>query len=58
MDKTRWRCAQINKFKCRATLLTTGKLVETYYDHNHPPKLENKEYKSLFSRSVAIIKKK
>jgi hypothetical protein len=55
-SRTRWRCAQCNKTKCKAALFTTGKVVRVYYEHNHPRTMENRYFESLFSQNVTIIK--
>nr|CAH7732203.1 unnamed protein product [Callosobruchus chinensis] len=38
-DKTRWRCNAYFKTKCKATLLTYGKVVRMNHQHNHYPML-------------------
>lgn len=53
-NKTRWRCAQINKTKCRAVLFTSGDQVRVFNQHNHLPTVEGKIIKSLCSQLVTI----
>lgn len=35
--RTRWRCSNCNKTKCRAFLNTYGNVVNVIWEHNHPP---------------------
>lgn len=56
-NKTRWRCAYVNKKKCNASLVTTGKQVVMGFDHNHPPLMENQLFESALSQNVTIIKR-
>ncbi|XP_044262661.1 protein tramtrack, beta isoform-like isoform X28 [Tribolium madens] len=58
LSRTRWRCSQCNKTKCRASLFTQGKLVRVVDAHNHPPTMQNKQFESLFSQTVTIVVKK
>ncbi|RZC39655.1 FLYWCH domain containing protein, partial [Asbolus verrucosus] len=51
-SRTRWRCAQCNKTKCKAALFTTGKVVHSYYEHNHAPTMENRSFESLFCQNM------
>ncbi|XP_063907102.1 modifier of mdg4-like isoform X38 [Zophobas morio] len=55
-SRTRWRCVHCNKTRCKAALFTSGKVVRVFYEHNHPPSMENRSFESLFTQSVTIVK--
>lgn len=54
--RTRWRCNGYFKTKCKASLLTYGKVVKVNHLHNHPPLLLNKKLEGCFTQVVTIIK--
>nr|CAI5867288.1 unnamed protein product [Callosobruchus analis] len=55
-DKTRWRCNAYFKTKCKATLLTYGKVVRMNHQHNHYPMLAKGGFDRSYPQRVHIIR--
>ncbi|XP_023014983.1 uncharacterized protein isoform X40 [Leptinotarsa decemlineata] len=55
-NKTRWRCREYFKTRCKSTLLTYGKVVKMYHQHNHQPNLADKDLNTYYKQSVHIIR--
>lgn len=55
-DKTRWRCSLNTRalIRCKARLLSYGRIIESSNIHNHPPMMKLEEYKNLSSHKVTI----
>ncbi|XP_018573609.1 protein tramtrack, beta isoform isoform X28 [Anoplophora glabripennis] len=53
-NRTRWRCTQYFKSKCRASLVTYGRVVKVNQIHNHPPMDPPSD--NLLVQSVTIIR--
>ncbi|RZC39653.1 FLYWCH domain containing protein [Asbolus verrucosus] len=56
--KTRWRCTSYYKTRCKAVLMTYGRVVEVINVHNHNPNSEIHDYSSIFSQNVIIKRRK
>lgn len=52
--RTRWRCTQYFKSKCRASLVTYGRIVKVSHFHNHPP--TNPSEQNLLPQIVTIVR--
>ncbi|CAG9832636.1 unnamed protein product [Diabrotica balteata] len=53
-SRTNWRCSQYPKSKCKASLVTYGKIVKVNHSHNHPP--TNPSVAELVPQTVTIIR--
>ncbi|XP_072393829.1 uncharacterized protein [Diabrotica undecimpunctata] len=53
-SRTNWRCSQYPKSKCKASLVTYGKIVKVNHSHNHPP--TNPSVAELVPQMVTIIR--
>lgn len=54
--KTRWRCTSYFKTKCKAKLVTFGKVVQVLNEHNHTGKT-TKDMNHCLKQLVTIIRK-
>ncbi|XP_056644004.1 modifier of mdg4-like isoform X33 [Diorhabda carinulata] len=52
--RTRWRCTQYFKSKCRASLVSYGKMVKVNQFHNHTPTKPSKQ--NLLPQIVTILR--
>ncbi|CAG9856466.1 unnamed protein product [Phyllotreta striolata] len=52
--RTRWRCTQYFKSKCRASLVTFGRIVKVSQFHNHPP--TKPSVRNLLPQTVTIVR--
>lgn len=52
--RTRWRCTQYFKSKCRASLVTFGRNVRVSQYHNHPP--IDPDVNNLLTQNVNIVR--
>lgn len=60
VDKTVWRCCcyySHSSTRCKVKLVTKGRVVEVFGEHNHPIKLKNFD-KQVLSQNVTIIRNK
>ncbi|XP_045468598.1 modifier of mdg4-like isoform X28 [Harmonia axyridis] len=56
-SKTSWVCRNYNNIKdkkCKARIVTSGKVVSLYKVHNHPPLVTQEELKKMFRQVVTI----
>ncbi|RZC39654.1 FLYWCH domain containing protein [Asbolus verrucosus] len=52
--KTWWRCTSYYKTKCKAILMTHGRVVEIINEHNHVPNREAYDLSNIFKHDVII----
>lgn len=59
VDKTIWRCCQYyySNLRCKAKLITSGRIVEVVGDHNHPSKLSGRSTKNMLPQKVTVVRK-